>query len=178
MWNDIELWEPLPGYEGLYAVGSLGHVRSVPRRIVHRDGTIRRWLGGPLRAGLVAGYLGVRLSRGGRETSHHVHALVALAFLGPRPDGMQVHHKNGLKLDNRLANLMYVSASRNTQHAYDEGFAARGERHYRSRLTEDAVREIRAARGRVSKRELARMYGVHPSTIGGVWTKRNWKHVD
>jgi hypothetical protein len=38
----------------------------------------------------------------------HVHALVMLAFAGPRPDGYEVEHTNGDALDNRRANLRYA----------------------------------------------------------------------
>jgi len=32
-------------------------------------------------------------------------------------------------------------------------------------------------KGSVSKRKLAVRFGVHPSTIGGIWSRREWKHV-
>jgi hypothetical protein len=35
------------------------------------------------------------------------------AHVGPRPDGMQVCHNNGLRTDNRLSNLRYDTASGN-----------------------------------------------------------------
>jgi hypothetical protein len=43
-----------------------------------------------------------------------VHALVMLAFVGPRPVGKQTCHRNGDGTDNRLSNLRYGSASDNT----------------------------------------------------------------
>ena len=49
---------------------------------------------------------------------HFAHHLVAAAFLGPRPLGMQINHKNGIKTDNYFTNLEYVTPSQNSWHAY------------------------------------------------------------
>lgn len=43
----------------------------------------------------------------------YTHCLVAEAFLGPRPPGNDVRHKNDNGLDNRAVNLEYGSRSQN-----------------------------------------------------------------
>jgi hypothetical protein len=42
-----------------------------------------------------------------------VHSLVALAFHGPRPEGLDVAHGNCVKTDNRPSNLRYCTRSEN-----------------------------------------------------------------
>lgn len=73
-----------------------------------------------------SGYLQVRLktkqgsdARGRQVLS--VHRMVALAHL-PNPNNLpQVNHINGNKLDNRVENLEWVTASDNLKHAFKTG---------------------------------------------------------
>lgn len=61
------------------------------------------------------------------------HRLIWQAVHGAIPEGMQINHKNGVKSDNRLANLELVTPSANTKHAYDMGLAcAIGDRNGRA----------------------------------------------
>ena len=50
-----------------------------------------------------------------------VHSLVALAFIGPRPEGMEVNHKDCDKQNNALNNLEYVTHGENQRHAAQMG---------------------------------------------------------
>ncbi len=47
----------------------------------------------------------------------NVHVLVAAAWIGPRPVGMHVNHKDGRKTNCRPSNLEYVTPSENQLHA-------------------------------------------------------------
>jgi uncharacterized protein involved in copper resistance len=48
-----------------------------------------------------------------------VHVLISENFLGPRPTLQhETNHKNGNKLDNRLANLEWITKSENGKHAW------------------------------------------------------------
>lgn len=54
-----------------------------------------------------------------------------------------------------------------------------GEAHSQAKLTEAAVRDIRAkyATGRYSQRELAAEYEVTHTVIGDIVLRRSWKHI-
>ena len=58
-----------------------------------------------------SGYLQVDVSQKGQRMLYNVHKIVADAFLGPRPEGFQIDHKNEIKTDNRAENLHYLSIS-------------------------------------------------------------------
>lgn len=60
------------------------------------------------------GYLHVTLN--GKQLL--VHRLVAETFIPNNDKKLQVNHKNGIKTDNRIENLEWVSASENIIHAY------------------------------------------------------------
>lgn len=104
-----EKWLPIPGYEGAYEVSDLGRVRSVAR-----TGATRRIPQRILRQSVgTHGYPKVTLQKGLRGKSHTVHSLVALAFLGPRPGGMEVRHMDGNRLNPASSNLRYGTPSEN-----------------------------------------------------------------
>lgn len=46
----------------------------------------------------------------------YLHDLMTETFIGPKPKGFHVNHKNGIKTDNRPINLEYVTPSRNVIH--------------------------------------------------------------
>jgi hypothetical protein len=55
------------------------------------------------------GYL--RTSLNGKMVS--VHTIIALCYLGERPEGKQIDHINSIRNDNRVENLQYITQSEN-----------------------------------------------------------------
>ena len=101
-------WRPVPGYEGLYEVSDGGDVRSIataqrprpqPRLVKHSDDG--------------RGYRRLRLCLNGTKRAWRVHQLVALAFLGPRPEGQEVRHRDGNRSRNVPDNLEYGTSQQN-----------------------------------------------------------------
>lgn len=171
-----KIWKPIQECNGVYAASNTGRIK----RIV-RGSRQLRLSGKPLRpVKLADGYLRLCLHYEGRQYNRLVHVLIVEAFLGPRPSGYQVNHKNGNKADNRIHNLEYVTPSENTQHAHDTGLAKRyiGESNGRCVLTAQQVINIRVRR---AKGELgvvlAAEYGVTAGTICAVYRRRNWQHI-
>lgn len=124
-----EQWVKIPGM--IYEASDFGNVR--------RNGKTLK----PLR--LPHGYLQFAPCENGKWSRMYIHRAVALAFIGPCPEGHEVNHKNGCKSDNRPDNLEYVTRSQNMRHAHDTGIIpkrpsrakprilkglARGDRHW------------------------------------------------
>lgn len=103
--NPGERWKAIPGYERTYAVSSHGRIYSRPRPKA-RGGLLSVSVG-------KRGYPGIGLSQDGIQKSHEVHRLVALAFIGPRPEGYEVRHLDGDRLNPHASNLAYGTVSEN-----------------------------------------------------------------
>jgi hypothetical protein len=67
------------------------------------------------------GYRRVHLSDGGKFRKVRVHRLVCEAFHGSPPDGHEVCHRDGDRLNNRADNLAWGTRSDNVQDAIRHG---------------------------------------------------------
>lgn len=170
-----ERWAQAAGFL-MYAVSDQGRVR----RLAVGKGTQP---GRPLKPHRSRkGYLRVALHDGApRGVGRHdvsVHRLVLDTFVGPRPEA-EANHRNGVKDDNRLTNLEWVTAKENMAHAAANGLrpSLAGEQHPRARLTEAQVIEIIQLRGKVRQVDLAARFGVSKSLIGEIHRGRVWRHL-
>ena len=117
----MEIWKAIPGYPG-YEASTHGRVRSVDRIVEfkNRRGTKAKCKkkGRVLSNNLInSGYLVVHLHKNGRRNRKviTVHKLVAELFIGPKPEGCEVLHKDGDKHNNHVSNLRYGTKSENGQ---------------------------------------------------------------
>jgi hypothetical protein len=176
-----EIWKNVLGYEGAYEVSNQGRVRRIGRGLGVQPGRILQT------RKTKDGYAKVKLCIRGKGKLVSVHTLVAEGFLGKRPPGQQVNHKNGIEDDNRVENLEWVTPSQNLQHAFDHlgRVSPHGESHGVSRLTEEQVREIRRLHAlhkggkshEYSYSDLAERFGVTRGNIGHIVRRVAWKHI-
>lgn len=112
-----EVWPSVVGHEETYDVSSCGRVRSISRWVPSPRGNGRRWVVGRILKAAPSGrgrYRMVSLWTGGVQSPRKVHHLVAEAFLGPRPDGLEVCHGDGDPTNNHLWNLRYDTRAANS----------------------------------------------------------------
>ena len=173
-------WNTAPGSErwrschgGYYEVSDMGRVRRARPGLGTHVGRLLVPRPEP------SGYIRMSLRDGSNRRQRYAHVLVALAFLGPCPQGKEVNHINGIKTDNRLGNLEYLTSGENQVHAFRTGLKqpSNGEHHYGSKLTNDQVLRIRSYEGWFTQNELAAMFGVSQPNIGMILRRLTWQHI-
>lgn len=175
----IENWRPIVGYEDSYEVSDLGRVRSLDR--LHPfNGAFRSTKGRVLKPlNHPGGYQRVALWKDGIYRSAFIHALVLVAFVGPRPPRAEAAHNDGSKTNNSLANLRWASPSENQGDREWHGTGRTGKPHTCARLDADIVRRVRQhyLLTGLSISELARHFGLPRTTVADVVRNRTWRQA-
>lgn len=110
-----EIWKEIKDYEGLYQISNIGQVKSLKRMVVRNNNRPQLVEEKILKPTVNKnGYMFICLYKNGVKKRCQVHRLVAEAFYGEIPKGMQVNHINEIKSDNRLENLNLMTPKENT----------------------------------------------------------------
>jgi len=107
------------------------------------------------------------------------HRLVARAFVDGYAEGLTVNHINGIKTDNRPANLEWVTLADNTVKQWETGLTnLRGDNHPSKRINSTLVRQIRT-RSLAGERvvDLAQEFNISTSLIYKIREGIRWASV-
>lgn len=168
-----EEWKKVPDFPNTL-VSNYGRLRSLFRG------------GDKIRSLIIGsnGYVEVTLQCGRYKRRYKVHVLVAEHFLGSKPAGLDCNHIDGVKTNNHVSNLEYVTRSENLKHAFRLGLATspftgrKGETVYNSKLRDQDVIAMREqyAKG-VTRRDLATQYKISYYTVWDITTRKSWTHI-
>ena len=170
-------WKPIAGYESLYEVSDDGRVRSLDHWTVAKNGKKRFFHGRVLRNYVDKfGYNHVVLHRDDIRERFGVHAIVAEAFIGPRPEGFHCCHNDSDPTNNTPTNLRWDTQSGNFSDKVDNGTSVRGTANPKAKLSEIEARFIRhwVSTGRWSQKTIAKVFGVGQTTVSSIKNGTTW----
>lgn len=167
-----EIWkkcEIAPNYE----ISSFGNVR----RAFLNGERINRLLKPYIHSN---GYGEVHLSKVGKQS---IHRLVLQTFIGPAPINTEANHKNGIKMDNRIENLEWITRSENMKHAYRNGLILnlnkKGSKNGRAIVSEnDIISIIKMRQEGFVLREISNKFGICISAVNNIIKGKSWRHVN
>ncbi len=165
--NDEERWAPLPEFEGRYEISTHGRIRNP------------RWKNRLVTAPITKyGYRVAMLRLNGKQRGIRLGRWVAMTFI-PNPENKtEVNHKNGVKTDDSVGNLEWVTARENQLHAAHV-LGRIGENTGPAKLTDEAVINARNVLYYTkTNAEIAAILGVKQTAIGRMMTGRTWPHLN
>lgn len=154
-----------------YIVSNLGDIYSI--------GRAGNWTGCFIKNSINhKGYARVTLSKSGVKKTFSLHRIVLDSFTDNECNKEQVNHINGKKLDNRLINLEWCTASQNVTHAYSNGLAVAPKGVQKSKLSElDVLTIVNRYKNGERLKEISNSYCVSEQTLSSIVTGRSWSHV-
>ena len=182
----MEIWKPVPNYEGYYEASNLGKIRSLDRYIEldGRWGRYTRFKPGKIMTPKYDGrgmYLSVTLAKDGKNRKMLVHRLVASTFI-ENPDNLpEVNHIDEDKTNNSVDNLEWCDHKYNNNYG-SKATAGRGQNNSQNKFPEDLIKEIRRLHKpgdpEFCTTGLSKKFGISPSHISSIIRGRRWGWLD
>ena len=171
-----EIWKDIKGYEGLYQISDLGRVKSLERFVKNKNG-LRLVKESIKKTHIYQGYECVGIYKDNISKTFRVHALVANCFLGKK-SGFVINHIDGVKTNNHLSNLEFITQNENMDHAVKIGLIKHfGEKNINSKITDSDAFKIKFQSIGLTKKHLSKKYGISVKSIYLIQNSKTWKHI-
>jgi hypothetical protein len=132
-----EIWKDVPSFTGILQVSNLGRIKRLAKyRNTKSNG--KAYMPDKILKQSIStyGYYKICISIDNNRHDLLAHRLIAEAFI-PNPDVKhQINHINGIKTDNSIDNLEWVSCKENIKHAHITGLSAMQPRGAENKLSE------------------------------------------
>jgi hypothetical protein len=158
-----EIWKVIPSFPN-YAVSNLGQVKRLTKASNTYPGKILK------QSVATNGYLYVSPSC----IKRMVHCLVAEAFIGERPSGYVINHKDFDITNNKVENLEYCTQKENLEHSIDH--RPYGDSHKNTKYGEKVVREVKLMLQQGKKQvDIAKAVNMSKQLVNNIATGKAWK---
>jgi len=170
-----ETWKDIKGYEELYQISNLGRVKSLSRLVNYRHG--KRYTNEKIIKPILnknTGYLQIIILGKGLQ----IHRELAKYWVDGYCEYLVVNHKNGIKTDNRIENLEWVTIKENNLHARKIGLVNDyGENSSNSKLKNWQVFYIKYVWNRKGIIDLSKKFQVNYKSIYKILNGSRFSHI-
>ena len=161
-----EIWNIIHGYSD-YQISNYGRVKSLK---FNRELILKPIISDGYRTVGLDGVFPVKIGR-----------LVLLTFIGPCPEGMEVSHLNGNKLDDRLRSLIWETHWDNMQRRIPSEIPPnfKGDKNPMAKLKNEDIIKIRKLlrMQKYTQEDIAYKFNVQPMNISRIKRNKRWKHI-